>query len=71
MKKKDILISDYPDEDANFVWDDEWVVSEKVCPKCKKYYLWEAGWYDDSEESGGANIGTRYFCNSCKHSFEH
>ena len=58
-------ISDYPDEAANWNWDDEWIESEKICKNCKDVKMWIAGWYDGSPDDGGACIGNQYQCGKC------
>ena len=60
-------MSKYPNEAANINWDDEWDESESPCPICKNVRMWEAGWYDDSEDAGGACIGSQKECGNCGH----
>ena len=64
---EEISMSDYPEESANWYWDDEWIESEAICIKCKNFRMWQAGWYDGTPDNCGACIGTKYECGNCGH----
>jgi len=60
-------ISEYPEDDANqFTDGGEWEESDVVCEHCGRL-MWQAEWWDDPPEIGGANIGWRYKCGTCGH----
>lgn len=65
--RKHPKMSEYPDESANWYWDDEWVESKKICPECNDVKMWQTGWYDGTPDDGGACIGTKYMCGKCKY----
>jgi hypothetical protein len=57
--------SDRPEDEANPYWEDsDWDPCDKVCPDCGKL-VWEATWFDDPPELGGAAIGTKWECGDC------
>jgi C4-type Zn-finger protein len=50
------------DDDKN-----DWEETEIVCPDCGQL-IWQAPWWDDVPENGGAWIGTHYRCGNCGYS---
>jgi len=38
-----VPMSEYPDESANWYWEDEWVESKKICLECHDVKMWQAG----------------------------
>jgi DNA-directed RNA polymerase subunit RPC12/RpoP len=46
---------------------DDWKQTEIVCPDCE-LLIWQAPWWDDLPENGGACIGTHYRCGNCGYS---
>jgi predicted RNA-binding Zn-ribbon protein involved in translation (DUF1610 family) len=44
--------------------DKGWGETEIVCPDCGQL-IWQAPWWDDLLENGGAWIGTHYECGNC------
>lgn len=42
----------------------EWRESDRICHQCRRR-MWEADWWDDPPEMGGACIGAMYECGDC------
>ena len=48
-------------------FEDDWEETEMECPDCGQL-IWQAPWWDDAPENGGAYIGTHYRCGNCGYS---
>ena len=58
-----LIRSPQPENPANHNGDD-WQESDEVCPECG-HLLWEALWFDDEPDCGGAAIGALLRCGDC------
>jgi hypothetical protein len=58
-----LIRSPQPENPANHAGED-WQESNEVCPDCGQL-LWEALWWDDELDCGGAAIGALLKCGEC------